>query len=391
MSKKRVIYQSDVLYVGPSPATATHISEDGATNYIKQLYRVTEVGFDMNVTRIDINQMGQLAAMERKVDDINSSVTARYNLTNGYNEKVLGLFVNNADTVSYADGEYNMVTPLSGFLSQSTAEKNYFGLTVGEGKDAILAAGSEYTDTERTTEHQVMAVGNGFVSNYSIEAAVGGLATASISIDGTNTTFEVGSSGKYIPAINESGCAYTTTYVIPTAHESPDSSMPSALRAGDITLDLSSNTVGGASFSEMHVQNFNISIPIARDPLKRLGTRLTYSREIRFPVTATISMSANIADLTSGTLASLLCGDEDSDLMFKLYDSNCVNVSGNCTRGTPEMVFYVKNANLVSQRVSNAVGNNSKTVDLSWEVQMGGIGDYDKGVFISGADTTYSA
>jgi len=383
MSKKRVIYQSDVVYAGPSPATATH-----SINSINQLHRVTEINPEWGVTRIDINQMGQLGAIERKVDDINSNLSLKYYATDGYNEKALGLYVNNAGTISYASGEYDMVTPLSGFLSQVTAEKNYFILTVGEGKDAIKPAGTEYTAAERTGEHQVMAIGNGFVSNYSFEAAVGGMATASVSVEGTNTNYALTSSGAYIPAINESGCTSTTTYILPTAHESASALMPSALKAGDIELVfLDSNVVGGASFTSMSVQNFNISIPLAREALKRLNSRLTYSRELKFPITATIGMSANLSDITEGTLASLLCNDQNNDLLLKLYDSNCVNVSGNCSHGTPALAFYIKNANLSSQKFSNSIGSTAKTVDLSWEVQMGGIGDYTKGVFISGSDT----
>jgi hypothetical protein len=385
MSKKRVIYQSDVAYVGPSPADSDHIVED--VNQVKQLHRVTEIGAEVAITRLDINQMGQLSAVDRLVDEINPTATLKYNITDGYNERVLGLYVNRSGDVTYGDGAYSMITPISGFLSQSTAEKNYFFLTVAEGKDAILSAGSEYTEFERTGEHQVISVGNGFISNYAVEASVGGMASASVSVEGLDFTFDTKSSGAYLPVVNESGCTSEKTYVLPTARESSSALMPSALRAGDIKLDfLGGNTVGGAVFDEMHVQNFSISLPIGRESLKRIGTKLAYSKEIKFPINATISMSAFVSDMGEGNLASLLCSDTDSDLLFKLYDPNCTNTSGSCSLGSPSMVYYVKGASLSSQKYSNSVGGNSKTIDLSWEVQLGGIGDYARGIFISGAD-----
>jgi hypothetical protein len=383
-SRKQITYQSEVLYVGPTPASGDHITASG-DSLIKQLHRTQEFGLDTSMTRTDVNQFGQLANIGRILEDITVGMNFAYYLTDGYNEKALGLFVNNADTVtSDGNGGYRMVTPLSGFLSKATDEKNYFSLTVGEGQDAILDAGSEYTATQRE-EHEVFAIGNGFISNYAMEAAVGGLARATVNVEAMNMKWESNSSGQYIPAINNSGCEIQKTYFLPTARESSSALMPMALKAGDIELEyFDGNTVGGTTLSTMKVQNLSVTIPIGREGLKEIGSRFAYSREITFPITATISMSANISDITTGNLAKLYCEDPEASLLFKLYTPEC-NADAGCGKGSPAMSYYIKGANITSQNFANSIGAR-KTVDISWEVQMGGIGDYDKGVFISGAD-----
>ena len=384
--RKQITYQSEALYAGPCPATGEHVNASGE-NLIKQLHRVQEFGFDTSSTRTDVNQLGQLANIGRILEDNVVNANFAYLVTDGYNEKSIGLFVNNADTVTTGvDGRYRMVTPLSGFLSKATDERNYFTLTAGEGEDAVLDAGIEYTDAQREN-HNVFAIGNAFVSNYSFEAAVGGLARATVNVEALNIKYEIGSSGKYIPAINVSGCELQTEYVIPTAREGSSASMPMALKAGDIELEyFDGNTAGGADLSTMAVQNLSISIPINREALKKVGSRFAYSREMTFPITATVSMSANLATLSSGNLAKLYCEDPEASLMFKLYSPECNQEIG-CGKGTPSMIYLVKGANITSQNFANQVGNGRKTVDITWEVQMGGIGDFDKGVFISGGDT----
>jgi hypothetical protein len=327
-----------------------------------------------------------LANIGRILEDNVVNANFAYLVTDGFNEKALGLFVNSASTVVPDDGNFKMVTPLSGFLSKASDEKNYFTLTAPEGQDAVLDAGSDYTEAQRNL-HEVFAIGNAFVSNYSFEAAVGGLARATVNVEALNIRYENGSSGKYIPAINNSGCEIKVEYILPTARENSSASMPMALKAGDIELEyFGGNTAGGANLSTMAVQNLSITIPINREALKKIGSRFAYSREMTFPITATVSMSANLADLTTGNLASLYCSDPEASLMFKLYSPEC-NQDIGCGKGNPSMIYLVKGANITSQNFANQVGNGRKTVDISWEVQMGGIGDYDKGVFISGSDT----
>lgn len=382
--RKQITYQSEVIFVGPTPASGDHINASG-DNLIKQLHRVQEFGFDASMVRTDVNQFGQLANIGRILEDITVGANFSYYLSDGYNEHALGLFVNNDSTVSSdGNGGYRMVTPLSGFLSKETDEKNYFSLTVSEGEDAILDVGTEYSAAQRA-KHDVMAIGNGFISNYSMEAAVGGLAKATVNVEAQNARYEDSSTGKYIPAINNSGCEIQKTYFLPTARESASALMPMALKAGDIELEyFNASAIGGVSLTTMKVQNLSVAIPINREGLKEIGSRFAYSREITFPITATVSMSANVTDITTGNLASLYCEDPESSLLFKLYTPEC-NAGASCGKGTPAMVYYIKGANITSQKTSSSIGG-KKTVDISWEVQMGGIGDYDKGVFISGSN-----
>ncbi|SVE33731.1 uncharacterized protein METZ01_LOCUS486585, partial [marine metagenome] len=69
MPRNRIIYQSEALFAGQKSSTditAAH-PDDGAA--IRQLHRVQSANYAFNIARTDVNQFGELAAIDRVVLD----------------------------------------------------------------------------------------------------------------------------------------------------------------------------------------------------------------------------------------------------------------------------------------------------------------------------------
>lgn len=362
-TRKRIISQSQAAFAGPSPATGLHNHVSGAEygNYINELTRVQSFSHSFNITRQDIGQFGQLAARSREiVESPTVTVDLSWYVTSLGNENKLGFTTNGA------------VSSISGFLNGSTDEKNLFFLNVGEGQDAINNADP--------ANHEVTAIGNAFMSNYTVDGAVGQIPSASATFEALNVVYEEGSSGNYVPAIiPESGVPFTGyTYVIPTATGN-DAGQPTALRPGDISLSLYAPL--GATISgdgKAHIQSFSLSVPISREPLDRLGSPFSFSREIQFPVTVTLNVTANVADIKSGRLTDLVCTDEEVNLAIEMREPGC-GVLGDLAAK-----FELRGAKLDSESMSSAIGSNA-SVDFSWSAQLGGPEDLVRGLFMSGS------
>jgi len=427
-SRNRVIYQSEALFVGAAAtgyhATGEHIAAgapgvnpgldwttDGSINeasaaervdaesmytgigsntIVRQLKRVQNANYSFTVNRTDVNQFGQLSRIDSLVTETPTvSLDFSYLLTDGENERLLNFAVNGA-----TNSLSGQMDPIVGGKGQ-----NFFILTVPEGQDAVKG------DKLKPASNTVISLGNGFVSDYSVEAAVGALPTASLTVEGfniksnTNLTGDstAGQDGGFgtgvmTPAIdpNDGSKVCSRWFALPQA-ETGDG--VTALRPGDITLDLqnaalfskqvdgnANNLIPGAA----HVQSVSISVPMARSVLQRLGNTFGFSREIDFPVNVTISVNALVSELKDGDMLDLLCGDDAKDLKITLRNPECVT----CERGESAvgMVFEVKGAILESESYSSSIGDN-KSVDLTFTAQIGGATDTTKGLFISGSTT----
>jgi len=174
MARNRVIYNSEALFAGQKVGKACY-EEDEGTNSIKQLHRVQNANYAFNVARTDINQFGELAAIDRIITDTPTvSLDFSYYLANFANEHFLGLNVGatgNAQGVDpFGDGE-GLTTAVKFYLDSTKDQRNYFIQTSAEGIDGI--------NDEDNTKKGVIGIGNGFITSYSVDAAVGGLPTAS--------------------------------------------------------------------------------------------------------------------------------------------------------------------------------------------------------------------
>lgn len=372
MARKRVIYQSEALFSAKTGASA---AAD-----VKQIHRVQDISHSVEVARTDVNEFGKLAALSREVIEVPTvSCDFSYYVIDGHNEASgLGLTI---------DG-HNVVTStncLSGIMAENSqdAEKNYYILTVPEGDDATQAGA--YASP---SDNGVIGVGNGFVTSYGFSASVGEIPSTSVSVEASNLRFDSTSENVQNPAIDPSnGSAVAGNVTIPNS--TTGNLKAFAVRPGDITVDFGTETLqqGGALLPGMTagdsgkacVQSVSIDLPMSRTPLQCLGSVFPKSRELDLPITTTLTLNANISDISSGDLTSLLCNDAQKRNITVTMQSRCGS-----TAAERLMIFGFSGAQLDSQSMSSSIGDN-KSVDMTFSAQIGGPQDSDNGLFISGS------
>lgn len=410
MARNRVIYQSEALFIGPK-AGGEHTAHS-------ELHRVQNISHDMSATRTDIFEFGRLAALDKvMIEAPTVSLDFGYLLTNGENEKNIGLVVEQ-QTAAYVGGNYmgggTLPNSTSGIVANpggDNDEKNYYVVTVPEGLDAD-DDDNYSSSTNNYNSRSIVGFGNGVLSNYSINGAVGDFASASVSIEAFNVSFISGQdaavsaawvSGDAIPTIKKGTDGLQAgTFALPAPSTGQQNVF--AIRPGDIILDF--DTTDSAAFSElnvggailpsqdpdtteegagapepMHLQNFSIEMPLARTALNRLGSTFPYYRAIDFPLNVTLNCSALLADVSTGSLVDIMCNDTKRTIEVALRNPCSATVSDGA--GEIQSRFRLKNAQLVSQNFSASIGDN-KTVDLSFEATVGGPADLNNGLFISG-------
>jgi hypothetical protein len=362
MARNRIIYQSLALYAGQNSAQSG--SHTGVGD-IEQLTRVQSWDSDFSRNFTDINQYGQLAAIDRiEVEAPTVNMSTSWYPTDGSNEKYIGLSV-------CGSGEAPTAL-LSGILKKQTDEKNYFLLVANEGSDAVGYAAAKTG---------VFGLGNAFLTSYSLEGSVGDVPTASADFEALNfAVYADASVSNNIPAINPASGTKVQgiNFKLPQATQDDNANQVTVLRPGDISFALTNSQVKGFEASDIKIQSFTLSTDLGRTPIQKLGSRFPFSREIDFPVTASLSVEAQMGDLADFNLSDLLCETGFYDLSLTMRKNDC---SG---QGAPAIVAQLKGAKLLSESVTTSIGDNA-SVSLEYEVSIGGPEDLTKGVFISGS------
>jgi len=389
MPRVRQIYQTDLLYCGPTgvrPATGQHSSTGfyntdpykaatSGSNFIAQLYRIQKIDHNWTKKLTDVQQFGELAALDRVgLEPPTVGLNFSYLLSNFINESIIGLTVSKA-------GDANQVSCLSGILNATQDQKNYFIKTVGEGNDAVDLSPASY---------DVISFGNGYLSSATWQGSVGNFPTADISVQALNTQMQSVNSGigAMIPAVNQTDGSNIVGwgYVLPTGLTSynnlglSNTAGISVLRPGDITVNLglgSAATAGDgfADSSDLKVQSFNISINTNQEDINKLGTKYAYAKVPRFPVNATMTCNCLIGDHQTGSLVKIV--DDNKDF------NPSVNITQPGTSSQTICNFQLKGAKLDSQSFSSSIGSN-KTVDFTFTTTISGPNDNSHGCFLSG-------
>jgi hypothetical protein len=374
MSRNRIIYQSQAVYAGPDkdPDSKDWRHETG-NELPSQLQRIQSANYSFDIARQDVNQYGDLAAIDRVIlESPTVSLDFSWYLCSFYNEDMLGFFVN--DHGGAGDSVGSLQSCLKDVLTEGADERNYYVRIVPEGNDA-----AGYTET--STESRVIGVGNGFMSSYSAEGAVGGFPTASLTVEALNMAFMHGTGG-YSPYVNSTDGTKNGTHLFGLAEVTSrtGSSLVNAIKPGDISLTIP--TVEGAA-SDGKIQSFNLSFDLAREPLSKLGSRFAFAREITFPVSVTCSIDALAGDLTTGNLANIIDLDTEHDVIVHMKDGVNEPGTGADARSKDHMSFVMKRAKLDSQSFTSTIGDN-ESVTLTFSAQLGSSGQTDVGLFMSG-------
>ena len=268
------------------------------------------------------------------------SLDFSYLLTNVTNESGLGFTVN------------QNVSIISGFLSEQQDDRNYYISIAPDGSDNAGFAGAR----------QVYGFGNGFITSYGVEAAVGGFPTASIGVEAYNFR-AYGSGSGASPAISEiDGTAISTSpFVIPTATTGAVNQV-STLRPGDISFSLAGLNTVGVDPVDLKIQSFKMSVELGRDSITALGQLYPKAKPLKAPITSKID---------------ILCNDSEYTLSVTMKTPACAPA-----QGLTGVKFDFRGAKLAGQNFSSSIGPN-KTVSLSFTAQASGPQDA-RGIFLSG-------
>jgi hypothetical protein len=411
MARNRVIYQSQALFIAPNstgiqvsgsgvanPQSATYTTGELAsgTSLLYKLDRVQNCNFNFTINRQDINELGQLARIDSIVNDTPTvGLDFSYYVTDGLNERLMGF--NFSGKSLTADSACVDASAISG-LMVDTQGNNYYIVTVDEGEDVVNANLS-------VTSNSIVGVGNGFITEYSLDASVGSIPTASITVEGFNIKSDVDKkanldNGTFVltgssPAIDYSQTPATRLtgtnrrYAINTGNLTTGVSSVAALRPGDIVLTMPVNdgfTELDNASNKAHVQSFAFTIPLTRTVLQRLGNVFGFARVLEVPLNMDVTISAIVNELQEADIFDELCGSANKK-NFTVTLNQCADVGGTIT---PKLVYNIRGAILNSESFSTDIGGN-QTVDLTYNVQIGGANDTGNGVFMSGSYTTGNA
>jgi len=385
MPRNRVIYQSEALFNTNDLVDVTASTPQTGALFVNQFSRVQSCNYNFNIARRDVNQFGNLAAIDRIIlEQPTVGLDFTYLLTDMANEKNLGFSINITGTgIVDITATAAANSCLSGILTSGFVNtKNYFIRTVSEGNDASAFS----TDSAaNNTPGSTIGLGNGFLTNYSINAAVGDFPTVSVSLECLNMNFSNGNSGA-APGVTAAGNIAGGAFVLPQAATNPNSEnnlgKVSALRHGDITFSLTKTQgqdyAGVDLTTAAAIQNFSIAMGLTRTPLQKIGSKYAYSREIDFPVTVTLSVTALVQDLTTGNLVDLINTDGLYNAVIRLAAPSISTTNNLANEGVG---YVLKRLNLDSQDFSSSIGAN-KEVTLTFSTQVGSPQQTDRGLFM---------
>jgi hypothetical protein len=383
MPRNRVIYQTEALFNTADTVDVTS-STQTIGSAIQQFNRVQSCNYNFNISRKDVNQYGNLAAIDRIIlDQPTIGLDFSYLICDFWNEKNLGFTVSQSQgNLANVTSAVATTTALSGILTSGFVNtKNYYIRTVAEGNDA----NSYSVDLLPNTVGNTIGIGNAFISNYSVNAAVGDFPKASVSLEALNMNFSAGNSGIQ-PGVTSSGTIPGGIFQLPTGLANPNPENPSgtqatvsALRHGDISFLLTQTA--GTNFAGTNItshlsgaiQSFDIGLALKRQPLQKIGSRYAFSREIDFPVSLDLTVKALVQDLTTGNLVDLVNNDATYDATIKLAAPN--------TTGFEGVAYILKRVQIDSQDFSSAIGSN-KEVTLKFSTQIGSPQQTDRGLFL---------
>ena len=428
MARNRVIYQSQALFIAPSstgvqvsgvtaPGTAatstpfTPVSTGSLASGIsllKKMDRIQNCNFNFSINRQDINEFGKLARLDSIVmESPTVSLDFSYYVTDGFNERLLGF---NSYSASDSNTIEN-VQAISGLLNDLQGN-NYYILTVDEGEDVVLG--------NLTPSSSIVAIGNGFISEYGFEASVGAIPTANITVEAfniksdanatpTTVTFAGAPAGSVVganitsitgnsPAIDLFASPATKLTSVGSAYKldysrdfvgaigagagvnftgfTTGASNVTALRPGDLVLTLP-NSDGIADINgngQAHIQSFSFTLPLSRTVLQRLGNTFGFARAINVPINMDLTINGIVSELESLNLFDKLGSPTAQTLAISLRDSSSAQ----------KIVYTIKGAIFQGESYSENLGDN-QTVDLTYSVQIGGANDANNGLFISGS------
>lgn len=358
-SRNRVIYQSQAVFSAPTGTT-------GITAADHSLRRVQSCNYNFSIERQDINQFGELAAIDRLIlQEPTVSVDMSYYFEpTGFNESHLGLRTNAVTGTSTVSDHM-----LDAIISSGTGfnQKNIYVLVSDPGVDANDPDKMD----EGSTVDGIIGIGNAFLTSWSLEAAVGAIPTVTCALEGQNIVFSTGNYDIGNPAVDDGADKTAITVRLPDGAGLFNSATEiAAVRPGDITLTLGSSAIDnepmfGVRESDLKIQSATVAMTIGREPIRKLGKAFAFAREITFPINCTLTVEAIVGNAFANKLFTLLTTNGDAT---KYYCE--LKLIGYLGATAHTSFVMLKGAKLDSQSFTSSIGPN-QTVTLELSAQIG--------------------
>ena len=411
MSRTRVIYQNEAVYVGPSNPTGANSDIVPSHHVLKHIGNVQGVNYGINVNRQDIAMLGRRSTIASPaINNPSVEFSLTYFSDSFTNEKKLGFDFNyRTGDANYKDDTFSQFL-ISGFANNEdrTADKRNFYIAISpEGSDLLdnttgdisrdLVSGSStsghYTvgtlSDPESPNFDILTFHDSYLKGYSVRGGIGSFLSCDLDYVCESISFTMSGSGidvKTFDPVNRSLLNTGINMILPIfARENG----PSAIRPGDITLSLtetsgSAPTSGfGFDFNDIKIQSFDVSLDFERDQLNSITHRGPIDRPIKFPVAATVQIESILGDASSGNFADFIEEDKTYDLDILL--ENTVNCS---TTKNRDSAIYVRKALIQGITYNEDIGSNKRVV-TSFQVELSPE-DLSKGLFLSGVLNTGS-
>jgi len=419
MSKNRIAYNCQALFVGPSPSSGFHFyGEDGQLNnnyeyssvnhnLVKKINRVTSLNYSINLPREEYKQIGRSSIASNPIIQSPSvQVDFEYYINGVLNEARMGLNVNhikpetsdplysNFNTFLFSGlsdyGGVRMEKPL-GWPNRNRSNRNLFAV-VTKADNEDFARRLNDLNENFSRDSNVIAFGDGYLVSYDTSCSVGALPKAKASFICDNVIFYTGSSGLGIPAIHPKTAENfdQVKFVIPDEPEV--SGVISVVAPGDIILDISQTGINssiemnnlvelGVSFSDIKIQNYSLSIKFNREDLNSIGYRRIANRPINFPVVIDFTFSSLVGEESISDLRDNLIVDKKYNISVYLKDK---------FRNKTAVRYDIRNASLINYGYDASIEDN-RVLNCSFRANASP-DNLKEGLFMSGdISTTYSS
>jgi hypothetical protein len=345
------------LFAGPAPSSGYHFinaqgfltGDSSQASALKQINGLTSFSYSIQSNRVDVSELGRRELVDSiQIHPPTVEINFDYNVYDLRNEVRLGLnpnFPTGGNQLSYFDNNLEVFF-FEGLTSESTSsvysqsnwpykdrdKRNLFFINGKKGEDLINMDESKLGDVS------VLAFGDCYLSSYSTNLTVGSLVTSSISYLSDNVSFHTSGSG-VSPAIEPTG--YTRVndniFKIPkTLDETSNKSKigyavhnmnPSTpLMCSDLLVSIKATGYGndpsdirdiGYDFGTFNLQEVTFQTDFERREFIGMGYKIPIDRPIKYPMIVQATISALVADSTTGEMRNLFNNDYKYDINIK--------------------------------------------------------------------------
>lgn len=175
-----ITYNSNLLFVGPSPSDSIHIGE------LHNLRMIQQASIQMTNKTMSVQGIGERSSIHLQNFGVNVECSFSFLTSDGFNESALGLCVNNITDEEQRSMSSTLMPTRSSLSNQDSQydNRNLFFASI-DTNDDLNALSNEDIDGNLT----LVGVGNCYIKSYSVQFSLDNPITSSVTFSGE--TFEV--------------------------------------------------------------------------------------------------------------------------------------------------------------------------------------------------------